>query len=139
MRTLPTPDYLRVPLSTKWPKGFTTDYVTVFPDTPVLWAGDWTRPWTWLRFARVDLRPAAWWHDLRYWAGWNVPTWWDLPALTPKPLDARTEIQRELIDYCFVRDAIASGVHPRTAETLAAGILDLFGGPHYYWNPEAAR
>lgn len=50
--------HLEIPPREFWPVGYDGgDYVSGFFDT---WRG-------------VDLRAAAWWHDLRYWLGYFVP------------------------------------------------------------------
>lgn len=132
----PVPTYLKVPKKEVWPEGFTTDGVSgPFPNAPLLWQPSLFKPWTWGRFVKIDLSPAAWWHDLRYWAGYRVSYYLplaEIARLKPVALEDRREDERGRIDDCFVADITNLGVHPVTARVIAGTILQHFGAPHFH-------
>lgn len=116
--------------------GFTTDYVTGFPDQPMVWHGTWWKPWTWFDWVRVDLREEAWYHDLRYYLGWPVPVDYPLIALAaakPLPNSARSEELRSRIDAMLEIDFIRGGIPARAAAFACRTIMHYAGVTHYYW------
>jgi hypothetical protein len=119
-----------------WPHGFTTDFVTGFPDCPLVWAGVWWNPLTWFDWIRVDLREAAWWHDLRYFLGWSTPKDFPLIALAaakPLPNEARSELVRAISDAMLEIDFIRDGLPMRAARFACNTILPKAGKSHYWW------
>jgi hypothetical protein len=130
---------VRIPPREYWPKGFLTDFVTGFPDAPYLWAGCWYKPWTWFDFKQVDLRQAAWWHDVRYFLGWSVPMNINprkLMQMRPHPNNRRSEMQRAIIDERLERDFRRAGMHPATARIACDLIVEWAGRSHYFWATE---
>jgi len=123
--------------------GFETDFVTGFVDRPLIWTGVWWKPWTWFDWVRIDLREAAWYHDLRYFLGWNVPRDFPLIALAKaKPLHnrQRSDLIRSIIDHQLERDFIREGFPPRIAKAVTNYIMPVLGNSHYYWaNDESLR
>jgi hypothetical protein len=127
---------IKIPPREYWPKGFTTDFVTGFPDAPFLWAGVWYKPCTWFDWKQVDLSAAAWWHDLRYFLGWTVPLYYNPIALrqeTPWPNERRSDMQRAVIDERLKIDFIRSEMHPKIARIACDLIVEWAGRSHYYW------
>jgi hypothetical protein len=125
---------VRIPLEAYWPVGFTTDYVTFFPDKPLLFLPKKTwKVWKWL--TPVDLKPAAWWHDVQYYLGYKVNrdegSLW-LGQATPIGNESRSENHRRAIDEVFRKDCIYLGVHPATAEAMSWAVR-VFGRDNYYW------
>lgn len=123
-------DRLEIPSKEHWPVGFTTDYVTMFPDKPLLFTPrkGW-KVWTWWR--QVDLRAVAWWHDVRYYTG-RMSRFHELKHAVPWSNGRRTEVDRFRIDEEFRRGCVRVGVHPATAEAMYWFVRNL-GSQHYYW------
>lgn len=125
---------LRIPPNEYWPAGFETNFVSGFFDAPRLWApGRW--PWQWFRTRHIDLKPASWWHDLRYFLGFFVRSdiaWDKLSELVPLENAKRNDTQRAVIDHEMRKDFIAAGMAPPTA-SLAQEIVMSLGNSNFYW------
>jgi hypothetical protein len=130
---------IKIPPRRFWPKGFSTDFVTGFPDAPWVWDGCWYKPWTWFDWKQIDLAPAAWWHDLRYYLGWSVECNTEpgqLKWLLPIRNADRSELIRAIIDEQMERDFIRSGMGSKLARLACDVIVEWAGKSHYFWANE---
>ncbi len=114
----------QIPAPSNWPVGFTTNYVTYFPDRILNRSGGHT-----------SLKWAAFWHDLGYWHG--APVHDSTPDivlrnLIPLPTSKRSNSARQQIDKQFHANLRHLGVD-RWLSWLMYRAVKRFGSDNYWW------
>lgn len=115
----------QIPPQRSWPVGFATDWVSGFhPDRVLARDGAW-----------LDIRPAAFHHDVQYFLGYIYhpdikPA--HLRKLRPRPNSKRSHAQRRAIDKLFYAHLRQLGVDRWYAWLMYRAVRRL-GGRHYWF------
>lgn len=114
----------KLPAKTLWPVGFTTDFVSFFPDAIPNRSGGMT-----------SIRWSGFWHDLGYWHGRAVHDRTPrerLRRLRPKSNSRRSELHRRSVDRQFYANLRNQGVD-RWLAWLMYRVVRRLGRRRYWW------